>query len=119
MKSFPRKKRMIENEVIFRTVNKGVQEFIEGEPEYSDNDKIKFYCECSKPDCLERINLTSKEYKEYHNDKKHFVILVGHEFPEIEKVIEKYSNYQIVEKNFTPPKSKDISLVLNSISESV
>lgn len=119
MKHLSREKRLIENEVIFSAVNKSVQEFIENEKNFSNEDKIMFYCECSRPDCLERIKLTSLEYKELHKDKKHFVILIGHEFPEVEKIVKKNDNYQVVEKYITPPKPEDINLALNTINESL
>jgi hypothetical protein len=119
MQPLSRKKRLIENEVIFRTVNENIQEFIEEETQLSSGETISFYCECSRPDCLERIKLTSSEYKKLHKDKKNFIVLIGHEFPEVERVIEKSSNYEVVEKHFNPPKAKDIDLALNSINKSL
>lgn len=114
MNLLSRKDRLIANEVIFRDVNKNIKEFIE------ENDPkaklILFYCECSSPDCVERIELTAKDYDELHKNKKRFVILNGHEFPEVEKIIFKDSQYQIVEKHFEPPKAKDINLALKSIA---
>jgi hypothetical protein len=119
MKPLSRKKRLVENEVIFRSVNKNIQQFVEGENGHNDREVIEFYCECSHPNCLERIKLTIKEYKELHGLKSHFVILIGHEFPEVEKVIEKRKGYELVEKYIMPPSDKDINLALNTIIESL
>jgi hypothetical protein len=114
-----RKRRLVENEVIFRRVNKDVQQFIEDEKGHNNEEIVEFYCECSRPNCLERIKLTVKEYKALHKNRTHFTILIDHEFPEIEKVIAKHNYYQVVEKFIVPPKTEDINLALNSISESI
>lgn len=119
MEPTSRRKRLIENEVIFRSVNKDVQNFIEDSPKHSENDRALFYCECSKPNCLRKIKLSAKKYAELHKDKKHFMVLVGHEYPEVERVIDKTKNYQIVEKFFQPPKAKDIGNKLKSIGRSL
>ena len=119
MDPLSREKRLIENEVIFRDVNQNVQEFIEEDTNLSPGETFEFYCECSKPDCLERIKLTASKYKKIHKNKRRFVLLNDHEFPEIETVIEKNIDYEIVEKYLEPPKAEDIGLALNSISNSL
>jgi hypothetical protein len=117
MRALSRKDRMVENEVIFRDVNKNIQEFIEEEGS-SVGKKIPFYCECSRPTCLKRIDLTPAEYKKLHRSKSHFVIVSGHGFSEVEKIVDKKQGYQVVEKHFQPPKAKDIDLALKSINTS-
>lgn len=106
-------RRLVENEVIFRDVNKNIQEFVDAEAETPA--KLSFYCECSNPDCLERIELSTEHYEKLHRNKKHFITVVGHEFLEVEKVLKKHSNYQVVEKNFTPPKPESINMALKAI----
>lgn len=117
MKNLSRKERLIENEVIFKDVNQTIQEFIE-ETEGPSNKKYAFYCECSRPNCHERVDLTTTQYEELHRNSKSFVLKPGHEFPEVEKVIEKDKDYQIVEKYFEPPKPEDIDLALKAINSS-
>lgn len=106
-------RRLIENEVIFRDVNKNIQEFVESEDETPAS--LSFYCECSNPDCLERIELPTTLYAKLHKNKKHFITAIGHEFLEVEKILKKHSNYQIIEKHFTPPKPENINMALNAI----
>lgn len=106
-------RRLIENEVIFRDVNKNIQEFVDNEQNAPN--KLPFYCECSNPECIERIELSTELYATLHKKQKHFITIVGHEFPEIEKVLKKDSHYQVVEKHFTPPKPESINMALKSI----
>ncbi len=118
MGNLSRENRLIENEVIFRDVNENIKDFLEDE--FGSKDKqVSFYCECSKPNCIERIDLTLQEYDELHKNSKQFVTLIGHEFLEVEKIIRKYGNYQIVEKHFQPPKAENINLALKSISSQI
>jgi thymidylate kinase len=94
-------------------VNKNIQEFVEGEANMPD--KLAFYCECSDPECIERIELTTDDYARSHKEDRHFITKVGHEFTQIEKVLKKYSHYQVVEKNFTPPDPESIDMALRAI----
>ena len=96
-----------------------MKDFLKEESDIKASEPVPFYCECSAPNCIERIKLTLKEYEDLHKDSRHFVVLVGHEFPEVEKVLKKKSHYQLVEKHITPPKAKDIDLALKSISSSL
>lgn len=108
-------RRLIENEVIFRQVNRDVKEFLKEEDNTGVNEPVDFYCECSDPECTDRIQLTIKKYEELHKDKKRFITRPDHEFNEVENVISKEGDYQVVEKHFTPPKAEEINLALKSI----
>lgn len=108
-------RRLVENEVIFREVNKSVQQFADEEMDASSSTPLSFYCECANPDCTERIPMTAARYKELHVGKKLFVVLPGHVFPRVETVVKKEPDFQVVEKHFDPPKPEEITLALKSI----
>jgi hypothetical protein len=109
------KRRLVENEVIFRDVNKNIKEFIEEETAGTASTVLPFYCECSDPECIERINLSTTEYENLHKGKNLYVTVVGHEFTEVEKVVKKDSRFQVVQKHFKPPNPKDIDMALKAI----
>jgi len=109
-----RKRRLIENEVIFREANRSVQEFMEEHG--SPRRVLNFYCECSDPDCRARIKLSSDEYQELHRNKRQFVVTQGHYIPPIEKVIREYKDFAVVEKYDDPPSASQISTALKAIS---
>jgi hypothetical protein len=106
-------RRLIENEVIFRDVNKNIQEFVDGENNAPA--LLPFYCECSNPECIERIPMTTEQYSKLHKDDRHFITRIGHESPEVEEILNKESNYQVVEKHFTPPEPAAIDMALKAI----
>lgn len=107
------KRRLIENEVIFRSVNQNIQEFMDEKT--NSTGLMPFYCECSEPNCVERIEMTTEEYAKIHENKKWFITKPKHQFFMIEKVIKKTQNYQIVEKYFTPPSQESIDTALKAI----
>ena len=108
--------RLIENEVIFRGYNEGVQKGFEklkrtaeeqhwDEPVEQDDTELYFYCECSDDSCQERIELKPSRYNEVHEDRSQFVVVCGHEISKIEKVVETVKDYCIVRKHETPPET--------------
>ncbi len=49
-------------------------------------------------DCAERIELSRSEYERIRSRQTFFVVVPGHELPEIERVVERADRYAIVEK---------------------
>ncbi len=57
-----------------------------------------FFCECSDVDCRRRIRLEPSRYEAIHRDPDLFVLLPGHELPEVESVVDQEFGYLIVRK---------------------
>jgi hypothetical protein len=110
-----KRKRLAENEVIFREANSNIAEFIITEEGANTEKKIPFYCECSDRSCKERIKLTPKDYKKCHKSKRQFVVIPGHEVPQIEKVIKEKDKFNVIEKFGDPPPPEDIDAALKKI----
>jgi hypothetical protein len=60
--------------------------------------KIDFWCECSDPNCKQRIFLTLEQYEKLHNNRARFVIVKGHEEPVVETIHKNVGKYSVVEK---------------------
>lgn len=109
-------RRAIENEAIFRSANEQVLDDLDGlkkmnmhvmgDAAVSDTDKpLHFYCECSNDECLQRIVLKPSKYKDLHQNTSQFVLVPGHEIPELERTIQRTERYIVVEKfKSVPPK---------------
>ena len=106
--------KMAENEVIFRQFNENIQKGLadlektareDGQMELLKNhdDQLHFYCECADEKCLERIIMKPSKYQELHKTLRQFIIIPGHDVPQIERIIKKARSYQVVEKNVKPP----------------
>jgi hypothetical protein len=105
--------RLAENEVIFRSVNSDVQQFITSTE--GDNTALRFYCECSRLDCRQRILLSAKRYQELHKNKRQFIALTGHEQPEIEKIVKAEDGFNVIEKYQDPPSAQKIRAAVKAI----
>jgi hypothetical protein len=93
-----REDRLARNEAVFREVN----ERIEGMHEASSagaEERIDFLCECGNEECTETVAMTLAEYEEVRSDATHFVVLPGHEQPEIEHVTDANSRFRVVRKH--------------------
>jgi hypothetical protein len=91
------KKRVVENEILFRDVNerlKGVSEgFGDVLPEF------EIICECGNAVCTNRISMTLGDYEQLRSAGTHFAIRRGHESLDIETIVEDRGGYLVVEKD--------------------
>jgi hypothetical protein len=69
-------------------------------------DEVELYfCECANPECRERVSLGKADYERVRSDSGHFVIVPGHEVPDLETVIQLNEGWAIIEK---APEVEDI-----------
>ncbi len=87
-----RTERMVQTEVFFRAINEEIAQL--------DGSTATLYlCECGNPVCKEGIRLTPDVVAQLHAAPRDFVVLAGHEIPDVETVIAKSDGYVIVRKN--------------------
>jgi hypothetical protein len=91
-----REQRLVKNEVMFRDLNERVAQSAHAQG--VDDHVFEFLCECSNADCTLRVRLTLSAYETVRSDPTQFVVADGHELPEIESVVFRSSDYQIVRK---------------------
>jgi len=90
-----REQRIIENEKLFREVNERVAQMDAG---FSGPDPV-WVCECGDETCFEKVAVPIEEYKRIRANQAWFVILPGHEKPDVERVVSKDDGgYYVVEK---------------------
>jgi len=91
-----RKGRLAENQALFREINERIG--ANAEAQGTDPHAYEFVCECSSLECFERFELTLHEYGRVREREQLFIVLSGHEQPEIEDVVERLGEIAIVEK---------------------
>jgi hypothetical protein len=91
-----RKQRLAENQMLFREINERIEATAEAQG--TDPHAYEFVCECSSLECFERLELTLHEYGRIRKRPQRFLVLSGHERPEIEDVVERRGRAAIVEK---------------------
>jgi hypothetical protein len=90
--SAPRAERIVQTELFFRAINEEIVRLDGGA-------SATFICECGNPVCTEAIELSLAALKQLHAEKGLFVVLPGHEIPDVETVVDRSNGYLIVRKN--------------------
>lgn len=88
-------RRIAANEDAFRGVNEGIAR---GQWPGDEDDPTSFRCECARLGCNEMITLSVREYERVRTHPRRFVVVPGHELPEVESVVETGEGYVVVEK---------------------
>ena len=92
-----REERLVENEAMFRRINERIEEIAQAQGA-ADGHVYEFLCECSNADCTLRVPLSSTAYEFVRRDPTQFVVAPGHDLPEIEAVVFRTQDYQVVRK---------------------
>ena len=91
-----RRQRLAKNEALFRDVNERVEKIA---TEHADPEVIEFLCECVDIECLVRVELSVQAYERVRADSAQFVVTPGHEFLDVEDVIDRQPGYVVVRKH--------------------
>ena len=92
-----RKRRIGENEAIFRSVNEQVSSL--HATLATATDTMTVVCECGARSCTDRFLIEPARYAEVRDDSTLFVLKPGHDLPEAEMVVAKRDVYWIVRKD--------------------
>jgi hypothetical protein len=85
-----------QNEALFRNVNERIEDVSTALA--PDDVPMEFLCECDDTDCLEKVSVTQAEYEAIRAVATQFVVLPGHEDPDIERVVQQTERFLVVEK---------------------
>jgi hypothetical protein len=88
----PRGRRIAQAEINGRRVNEAIQRGRE------DDELAVFVCECGTLGCATTLELRLSEYEDVRTSFERFVVVPGHEIPDIEDVVERRPGYTVVAK---------------------
>jgi hypothetical protein len=83
------------NESVFREINEGIER---GQWPGEEESPVSFRCECARLGCSDLIELSLREYERVRSNPRRFIVRPGHERLEVEIVVERRSDYFVVEK---------------------
>ena len=88
--------RAARNEALFREVNENIARLEERHG--TTTAEPVFLCECANADCAQQVAATPDVYARVREQPRQFLVIPGHEEPELERVVERHPDYLIVEK---------------------
>lgn len=91
-----RARRVGQNEALFRQVNERIEQVNRDFAALTS--RIDVVCECGDGGCAERIVLSVDEYERVRRDPTWFILLPGHDEPDVEDVIEDHDGWIVVQK---------------------
>ena len=91
-----RERRLAENEVRFRSLNERLRA-ASGTWDPGEG-RLELVCECGNEDCALAIRPSPAEYERVRADEAQFMVVAGHERPEIEDVVLDRGDWLVVRK---------------------
>jgi hypothetical protein len=92
-----RNARLVKNEEAFRQYNNRRMQLEPVEAE-DDDEKIPFVCECGDFECVQALVTTAAGFTEAHSAPNRFIVLPGHVFPDVERIVASHDGFEVVEK---------------------
>jgi hypothetical protein len=91
-----REERIGVNEAVFREVNERIED-VAGSVGL-ESQVLDLVCECGNGGCVQRISMSSQEYEVLRSVSNHFAVVPGHEYLDVERIIERRTGYDVVAK---------------------
>jgi hypothetical protein len=86
-----RELRAARNQALFRAVNDQLETL-------TRTGTFPIACECADTNCVETLQIRRDEYDEVRRNPRHFAVLPGHVYPDVETVVKDADAYVVVEK---------------------
>ena len=98
MQNEPSIRKRINNEQVTRQRKHQILGEVEGFHEMLTLNNVRFSCECDRANCRGIIEMASTTFTSLHRKGNRFIVKPGHEHNDIEKVVDKYYGFLVVEK---------------------
>jgi hypothetical protein len=93
-----RARRVGSNEALFRQVNEEIENLERPIAAIADG-TLHIVCECGDLRCSERLSVPIRDYERVRAEPTLFLVLIGHEIPSVEDVVEASKNHYVVRKH--------------------
>ena len=92
-----REVRAVRNQALFRAVNEKLKML--NDSFQSITGTFTIACECADTTCVEMLEIERDEYSAIRGQPRHFAVLPGHVYPEVERVVRESDGHIVVEKS--------------------
>jgi len=88
------------HQTLFREVNERTVDLLQSGLAEANGHKgdVRVLCECANADCTRQTDLTAYVYEAVRESPVRFVIVPGHDWPDVERVVVENETYVVVEK---------------------
>jgi hypothetical protein len=98
-----RTERVAANEATFRELNEQLEAMNQAIASITKDQRFLIVCECADLTCVERFNVELPLYERVRSDSALFLVVTGHVLPEIETVVERHGEFEVLRKNAGEP----------------
>ena len=88
--------RAARNQSLFRAVNEKMRALNDAFTHTTETFVIA--CECADASCVEMLDIEPEKYEAVRSEPRHFAVLPGHVYPDVETVVREQDGYVVVEK---------------------
>jgi hypothetical protein len=92
-----RAKKIGENEALYRAINEKIEDLNVAFGMVTES--MAVVCECGQLECTQQIDLEIPTYERVRSDPTFFVVVPGHEIPDVETVVEEHSAFNVIRKD--------------------
>lgn len=90
-----REVRAARNQALFRAINEKMYELNETFGEILGT--VSVACECADVSCVQLLEIPADAYRHVRQNPRTFVVLAGHVYPDVERVVSNHDGYAVVE----------------------
>lgn len=88
--------RAARNEALFREVNENIAH-LEEQHGHTQTEPV-YLCECANTECVDQLAIDPATYRRVRLQGRLFFVRPGHEDPQLERVVERHTDYLVVKK---------------------
>ena len=97
MTSTERANRVAANEASFREINATLHDGL-SKAQLEQDEPVAFVCECGVASCHALVRIPIDRYQAAREHPERFVIVPGHEMPDVERIVDRNAAWAVVEK---------------------
>jgi hypothetical protein len=97
----PRARKIGENEALYRSINEKIEDLNRAFGTVTET--MAVVCECGQLECTEQIELDLPTYERVRSEPAQFVVLPGHEIPDVESIVEPHGTFNVIRKGAGDP----------------
>ena len=95
-----RARRVAANEAVARQVNEELTPL-------QVTDSLALLCECGSRECHATLEVSRSEYEEVRANPTRFLVVIGHDLPDVESVVSTRGEHVVVEKD--DPEARELA----------